>query len=146
VALEVVRIEPEAKLPTVSHPGEDLGYDLYALENTTILGGTVARIRTGIAARYESWMSNVRFGLLIRDRSSFAAGGIFVVGGVIDYGYTGEIIVFMRTMSTSLVDIYKGERIAQMIPMIVYTQNPVMEVQFLPISARKAAGFGSTGR
>src|SRR5882762_4615649 len=133
-----------AKLPTVGHPGEDLGFDLYALEDMTILPLTVAKVRTGISARYihkTSHFGNIlyekeKYGLLIRDRSSMAAGGLFVVGGVIDSGYTGEIIVMLRTMGNALIDITAGQKIAQMIPMEVLTDY-VYEVGELQSTSRE---------
>ena len=34
--LKVKKLHPEAQLPTVAHPGTDLGFDLYALEDTAL--------------------------------------------------------------------------------------------------------------
>ena len=34
--LKVKRLSPSATLPTVAHPGEDIGYDLYSVEDITI--------------------------------------------------------------------------------------------------------------
>ena len=50
----------------------------------------------------------------IRDKSSLAAKGILILGGVIDNDYTRQIIVIM----TSLIEpikIKKGQKIAQLI-------------------------------
>ena len=50
----------------------------------------------------------------IRDKSSLAAKGLLILGGVFDNDYTGEIIVIM----TSLIEpikIKKGQKIAQLI-------------------------------
>lgn len=47
--LEVKLLESEARLPTVAHPGEDLGYDIYLLNGTYVWTGQVERLRTGIA-------------------------------------------------------------------------------------------------
>lgn len=153
MGLEVQKLDEKATLPTVGHPGEDLGYDVYALEDTTILPLTVAKIRTGIAARYVHrghFLDEVKkYGLLIRDRSSMAVGGLFVVGGVVDAGYTGEIIVLLRTMGNALVDIKAGQKVAQMIPIEVRTGGVmhVAEVEDLnPQAARGWQGFGSTGK
>lgn len=118
--LKVKKLDPRAVLPTVAHPGEDLGYDLYALEETVLRYGEVTKVRTGISAQScnESYLAQVLsrepnyeippvvtpLGLLIRDRSSMASKGIVISGGVIDYGYTGEIVVLMTNWgSTSTV-------------------------------------------
>jgi dUTP pyrophosphatase len=86
--LGVVRLDTNAKLPTKAHYG-DLGYDLYALEDITLAPGKVTIVRTGIACNFPSGV-----GALLRDRSSVATKKeVFVVAGVIDQGYTGEIKV-----------------------------------------------------
>ena len=150
LALKVKKLDERAVLPTVSHAGEDLGYDVYALEDVEISPHSVHKIRTGIAASYQHERSvydyriNL-FGLLIRDRSSVALGGLFTVGGVVDAGYTGEIIVLVRNLSTAIVDIKAGQKIAQMIPTEVLTENGVEEVFDLAESDRMSKGFGSSG-
>jgi dUTPase len=37
--MKVKILHPRAKAPTVAHPGEDLGYDLYAVEDTFLIRG-----------------------------------------------------------------------------------------------------------
>lgn len=151
--LYAVKLDPRATLPACAHPGEDLGYDLFALEDTALLPGKVTRVRTGIAAQavvvHEAQGSGVYtrpLGLLIRDRSSMAAQGIFTHGGVVDAGYTGEIAVLMSTVGTTYTEIRAGAKIAQMVPVPVLT-GPAVELTRLPSThARGDNGFGSTGR
>lgn len=147
-------LDTRATLPTVNNPGEDLAYDLYAIENVTLNPGVPTKVRTGIAAVYSfpeaSSESNVPFGLLIRDRSSMAAKGIIVTGGVVDAGYRGEILVVLTNIpqgGTPYLPQYitKGQKIAQAIPLPVLTGKGVSEVAELPSSARGQAGFGSSG-
>ena len=38
-----------ARVPVVTHPGEDLGYDVFALEATELWARAALRVRTGIA-------------------------------------------------------------------------------------------------
>ena len=47
--LRIRLLEPEAKAPTVAHPGSDLGFDLYALEDAVLEPGVMTRVRTGVA-------------------------------------------------------------------------------------------------
>jgi dUTP pyrophosphatase len=142
------KLDPRATLPTIGHPGEDLAYDLYALESMAICPGVSNKVRTGIAARYvngcEPPVGLLKYGLLIRDRSSIALASIFVTGGVVDAGYTGEIIVIMNTVNSRDLYIKAGEKIAQMIPLQVLTDT-VVEVKELGEASRGAKGFGSTG-
>ncbi len=135
--LYVKKLDPRALLPTVQHPGEDLGYDLYCLEDTEIAGPS--RVRTGIAAYYENY--NEKYGLLIRDRSSMAAKGFFVVGGVVDYGYRGEIMVMLSGSG----QIAAQTKIAQAIPLPVMTYAGIHEVDVFAPTMRGGNGFGSSG-
>jgi len=143
--LRVRRLETGARLPVVAHPGEDLGYDLFALEAVVLEPQATARVRTGIAVEARHPETGAPLGLLVRDRSSMAARGIVTTGGVIDAGYRGEILVLMTNLGKTTVDLNAGEKIAQMIPVPVLT-GLVQEVETLEDSARAAKGFGSSGR
>jgi dUTP pyrophosphatase len=163
--LEVMKLDESATLPTKANPG-DLGYDLYALEDVTLNPGVVTKVRTGIACNFP-----VGYGALLRDRSSIATKKeIFVVAGVIDEGYTGEILVAFfnpghleqatRYVRHSHGDIsvevvqrvgwcgperfQRGDKIAQMILMPV-VDFPVVEVTELNSTERGSNGFGSSG-
>ncbi len=52
-SLHVKFLSESAKAPTVAHPGEDIGYDLYASQPCTLLLGQVQRVHTGIAETSE---------------------------------------------------------------------------------------------
>jgi dUTP pyrophosphatase len=143
--LRVKLLEEGARLPVVAHPGEDLGYDLFALEGTVLAPRATVRVRTGIAVEARSPVNGAPLGLLVRDRSSMAARGIATTAGVIDAGYRGEILVLMTNLGEAAVELKAGEKIAQMIPVPVLT-GPVQEVETLEVSARAEKGFGSTGR
>ena len=47
--LRVKLLDPGARLPVVAHPGEDLGYDVFALEGAVLVPHHTVRVRTGIA-------------------------------------------------------------------------------------------------
>jgi dUTP pyrophosphatase len=143
--LRVKLLESGARLPLVAHPGEDLGYDLFALEDFTLEPHATMRVRTGIAVEARHPETGAPLGLFVRDRSSMAARGIATTGGVIDAGYRGEILVLMTNLGKTAVDLKAGEKIAQMIPVPVLT-GLVQEVETLEDSARAAKGFGSSGR
>jgi len=140
MSLIVKRLHPDALLPTCANAGEDLGFDIFALEGTRIQGPT--KVRTGISARFHRLFDN--YGLLVRDRSSMASKGIWITGGVIDAGYTGEISVILNSIQESWVE--KGDKIAQLIPIEVLTATEVIEVNELPSSQRREGAFGSTGK
>src|ERR1035438_6548888 len=81
--LRVKRLEVGARLPVVAHPGEDLGYDLFALEGTVLAPRATIRVRNGIAVEARNPATGAPLGLLVRDRSSMASRGIATTGGVI---------------------------------------------------------------
>jgi dUTP pyrophosphatase len=143
--LFVKLLEAEAKLPVVAHPGEDLGYDVFALEGVSLAPWVTVKVRTGIAVEAHHPATGAPLGLLVRDRSSMAAKGIATTGGVIDAGYRGEILVLMTNLGDTAVELKAGEKIAQMIPVPVLT-GAVEEVENLEDSARAEKGFGSSGR
>ncbi len=148
--MKVQLLRAHAIPPLCAHPSEDLGYDIFAAEDAVLWPLTPTQVYTGIAVelRYR--------GFLLRDRSSMAKQGVIITGGVIDAGYRGEIIVLMTYIvqpapplstfsSPALVKIYRGSKIAQMIPVRPDTYEKVQTVKSLSETARGAAGFGSTG-
>jgi dUTP pyrophosphatase len=143
--LRVKLLEQAARLPAVAHPGEDLGYDLFALEATTLAPRITVKVRTGIAVEARHPATGAPLGLLVRDRSSMAARGVATTAGVIDAGYRGEILVLMTNLGEAAIELKAGEKIAQMVPVPVLT-GPVQEVETLEDSSRAEKGFGSSGR
>jgi dUTP pyrophosphatase len=143
--LRVKLLEPDARLPVVAHPGEDLGYDIFSLESVLLEPHKTIRVRTGISVEARHPESGTPLGLLVRDRSSMASKGIATTAGVIDAGYRGEVQIVMTNLGDSPIQINAGEKIAQMIPVPVLT-GPVEQTDTLEESARLAKGFGSSGR
>lgn len=142
--LTVRLLRPQAKAPSIAHPGEDLGYDLYAAEAITIAPRGHAAVLSGISIELTS-ASGEPMGALLRDRSSMAARRLTVTAGVIDAGYRGEIKVLMENLGETAAEIHQGDKIANLIPYPVLT-TPVEVVEELAESKRNAGGFGSTGR
>jgi dUTP pyrophosphatase len=162
--LKVKFLHPDAKLPTVTYPGSDLGYDLYSIEDVTLEPGVPVKVRTGIAVEGATC-----HGFILGDRSSMAAKGVTYAGGRIDAGYRGEILVCLintRQPEFSLrclrnaaglligaalektdvsVHIRKGDKIAQMSPFAAMTVAQAVAVEELSSSDRGEKGFGSSG-
>jgi len=142
--LRVKLLEAGARPPVVAHPGEDLGYDVFALEAVRLSARQTLKVRTGIAVEARDPRTGAALGLLVRDRSSMAARGLATTGGVIDAGYRGEVLIVMTNLGDAAVELKAGEKIAQMVPVPVLT-GAVNEVESLEDSVRAAKGFGSTG-
>ena len=138
--LRVKLLSEAAKAPTVAHPGEDLGYDIYSAETVTLEGRGHAIVSTGIAIECTS-PAGEPMGALLRDKSSMAARRLALTGGVIDSGYRGEIKVLMENLSDLPATIRAGDKIANLIPYPVLT-GEVKVVDDLNESSRRRAGLG----
>jgi dUTP pyrophosphatase len=142
--LNVKLLSASARAPTVAHPGEDLGYDIYSAETVTLEGRGHAIVSTGVAIECTA-ASGEPMGALLRDKSSMAARRLVLAGGVIDAGYRGEIKVLMENLSDLPATVRTGDKIANLIPYPVMT-GEVKVVEDLNESSRKTGGFGSSGR
>ena len=139
--LKVKKLFFDAQVPQKAHTG-DLGYDLFSLGVKTIFPGNTELVGTGICVQFPEG-----YGALIRDRSSVATKrNLFVVAGVIDNGYTGEIKVALHNAGEDVQRIGPGEKIAQLIliPTVDFGVELVNEIT--SNDGRKDNGFGSTGQ
>lgn len=138
--VKIKKLSPDTVLPTRAQSG-DVGWDLYATKNHYIHMGDTHLVETGIsiqpAAGYFS---------LVVPRSSIAKTSLIQHNsvGVIDPGYSGEILVPMRGIGVSY-SIRKGDRIAQLI-VLPYPEVEWEEVEQLEKTERSTAGFGSSGQ
>jgi dUTP pyrophosphatase len=142
--LRVKLLRDTATAPVCAHPGEDLGYDVFAAESVTFQPRSAAIVPTAISVELADAKGRA-MGALLRDKSSLAARRLIVTAGVIDAGYRGEIKVVMENLSDQPQEIRAGDKIANLIPYPVLT-GTVEVVEELAESRRMAGGFGSTGR
>ncbi len=137
--IKVLKLDPKAVLPTKSYPG-DAGWDLYSAEEVTLWHGRIHVFRTGIATEVpEGYYAQVL------GRSSLAALGIVILGGVIDARYRGELRVVALNMGGAVWEVKPGDRIAQFV-LVPVPGTTLEEVAELAPSDRGEKGFGSTGR
>lgn len=138
--MKVKRLSENSVLPHKAHAG-DLGYDLYASEEVVLMAGQTKLVSTGIAIQFPEG-----YGGLLRDRSSVATKrNLFVVAGVIDNGYIGEILIALHNSTDGYERITVGEKIAQLIliPTVNFHAEEVDEL--VSADERGTGGFGSTG-
>jgi dUTP pyrophosphatase len=136
--LKVKKIDPEAKIPCYSHPG-DAGMDLFSLVDEVIQPGEAKPIPTGIQmAIPEGYVG------LIWDKSGISLRGVHRLAGVVDAGYRGEVRVVMANLGKEPYAIKKGMKIAQMLVQPVETMA-IVEAEELDETPRGEGGFGSTG-
>ncbi len=137
--LKVKKLRPDAKLPTHGHPG-DAGLDFYCVEDVLFPPGEQKTVHTGIAVEIpEGYVG------LIWDKSSISFNlGLKVMGGVIDSGYRGEIIMNLLNVSSKEVLMTKDHKIAQMI-IQKFEHCEVEEVSTISETVRGERREGSTG-
>ena len=144
LAVEFAKLDPEARLPTQGS-AEAAGWDLYALEETTVVRHKSSLIRTGLATAIPSgWEGQIRC------RSSLGKKGMIMPNGLgtIDADYRGELMVLATWIGEgdSFV-VAKGERVAQMlfapVPKVTIVETSVEE---LGTTSLGEGGFGSTGQ
>lgn len=140
--LEVLRVSPEATLPTRAH-ADDAGMDLYGLEDVILGPGQGKMARTGIAMAIPAGFVG-----MIADRSSLGKKGVKTAGGIVDAGYRGEVQVILWNLTETEIRLGRGERIAQMliIPIATPAILEVPTADKLGSTTRGAGGFGSTGK
>ena len=138
--LRVQKLHPDAKLPSFAHT-TDAGMDLYCIEEITLAPGQRVQVKTGIAIGVpEGYVG------LIWDKSGVShKRGLKTLGGVIDHGYTGEVVVGMYNTSTEAQTFEVGDKVAQIL--IQKCEHPqIVEVASLGDSERGSNAFGSTGK
>lgn len=130
-------LEPGAKAPKREYP-TDAGADIFANEDITIPHGEWRNIHTGLHIE----LPKGYFGLLFSKSGLNTQKGI-TCRGVIDVGYTGEIIAALQNIGPD-IEIKKGDKVAQLI--ILPCIFPEFEiVDTINGGERGDNGFGSTG-
>jgi len=142
VEISIKRLDAGLPAPSYAHPG-DAGADLHSAVDLTLQPGERALVATGLAlALPEGYVA------LVHPRSGLAAKhGISIVNapGTIDAGYRGEVkVCLVNTDPHEPFAVRRGDRIAQLVIQRFETATFV-EVEDLPVSARGAGGYGSTG-
>jgi dUTP pyrophosphatase len=138
--LNIKKLHPDAIVPKYALPS-DAAFDLFAINSITISPGHQVVVPTGISmAIPEGYVG------LIWDKSSIAIkNGIKTMGGVIDAGYRGEVLVGVINLSDKEYTFEKGHKVTQMI-IQERLHADIVEVDNLSETERGAGGFGSTGK
>lgn len=136
------RLDPDLEPPRRAHPG-DGAVDLRSAVDVRLAPGERAVVPTGVALAvpfgYAGW---------VVPRSGLAArSGLSVVNapGLVDAGYRGEVKVILVNLGTDVVELERGERIAQLAVAPV-SLAPWVEVESLDETVRGVGGFGSSGQ
>ena len=134
----VKRFDKGAPMPKRQKKG-DVGFDLTSREDLVLEPGQIKVVSVGIGFGFQTGVYGQTF-----SRSGMAIKGLTVIPGVIDTGYAGEVGAMMHNIGTSKFIIKIGDRIAQIVPIVV-SMAPLVLVDELPKTERGDKGFGSTG-
>ena len=112
LSVDFAKLHPDARLPTQGS-ADAAGWDLYALEETTVVRHKSSLIRTGLATAIPSgWEGQIRC------RSSLGKKGMIMPNGLgtIDSDYRGELMVLATWIGEGdAFVVAKGERVAQLL-------------------------------
>lgn len=142
--MQYVKLNKDATDLSYAKPG-DAGLDLAVVEFVALspFGEQNSKklLGTGISVK----IPEGHFGLIV-PRSSMSKKGIMLANtcGIIDSGYTGELMLYAQNMTKDTNYINPGDRIAQMI-IVPFTSVVLTKVDKLPDTDRGTGGFGSTG-
>lgn len=160
LTFKVKLLHPNAKIPTMAHPGSDAGWDLCTVEDFTIPARGCILVKTGISielpilkskpthngsSTFPMLPDTLPFWAEIASRSGIGAKrNVVAFPGIIDNAYLGEIGVKLFSHSDQPQSFKVGDRIAQLVtyPWTIYK---LVIVDELNTSSRGEKGWGSSG-
>jgi dUTP pyrophosphatase len=143
VKIKIKRDASSGDIPLPSYATDGAaGMDLRSSEETRILPGERAAVRTGLYLEIpKGWEGQVR------PRSGLALKhGVTLLNspGTIDSDYRGEIKVILINLGHESFPVKRGDRIAQ----IIFSRHgraELCEAEKISSTERASGGFGSTG-
>jgi dUTP pyrophosphatase len=121
----------------------DAGFDIFTPENHTVPANTISyKISLGISVHL------IESGCYLYARSSTGSKTPLRLAnsvGIIDEGYTGEVIAVVDNISNNDYNINKGDRLFQICAPNLKPLKIVFVEELSTISNRGAKGFGSSG-
>lgn len=134
-----VKLDPGAYMPERAHE-QDAGLDLRSRETTWVPANGSAVFHTGVHIELPKGCAGV-----LVSKSGLNTNRGITSHGLIDEGYTGEIVVKLYNHSSEPYTVNKGDKISQLV--IIPVCKPEMElVSVLGDTERGSNGFGSSGR
>lgn len=134
-----VKLDAGAKAPTRAHK-TDAGLDLYSRENKRVRALGEAIFKTGVHVEIPHGCA----GLIVSKSGLHIKHGITTTG-LIDEGYSGEIVIRLFNDGYDDYEIHAGDKISQLV--IIPVLNEAVEIaEEIEEGERGNAGFGSTGK
>ena len=146
-----IKLDEGAYMPTRAYP-TDAGLDLYARETQIVPAKESAIFDTGVHIELPKvvlsngvWAEEYTTVGLLMSKSGLNVKNGITNEGVIDFGYTGSIVVKLYNDSGYDYKVNEGDKISQLVIMPII--SPKLElVEELEESGRGNNGFGSSGR
>ena len=135
-----VKVDPGCYAPTRAHE-TDAGLDLHAKESVKIYPHSGAVIGTGVHVELPHGCA----GLLVSKSGLNVKHGITSTG-LVDEGYTGEIVVKLYNHGDKTYAVNAGDKISQLVVIPVLYETVELVDKIEGGTARGSGGFGSTGR
>lgn len=133
-----VKLDEGAYLLDRAHP-TDAGADIFTPHDVYVPAKGSAVVKTGVHVE----LPPNTVGML-KSRSGLNVKHGIVSEGVVDEGYTGEVVVKLHNLSESGVRLAKGAKVSQLVVLPVLYPD-IVEVDEIEGGPRGDDGFGSTG-
>ena len=134
-----IKLDEGAKCPTRSH-STDAGLDIYSRETKDIIPYGSAVFHTGVHVE----LPPNTVGLL-KSKSGLHVKHDLTSEGVIDVGYTGEILVKMDNHGEYTAHIQSGQKISQLVIVPCLFEDVEVVDELNEDTERGSNGIGSTG-
>lgn len=134
-----IKLDAGAFMPVRAHD-TDAGMDIKAIGEHVIPAHGSQVIKTGVHVQ----LPHGHAGLFV-SKSGLNVKQNICSTGLIDEGYTGELIVKLYNHGSSAYTVHEGDKITQL-AVIPVAYEPLEVVDSLDDSERGDDGFGSTGR
>lgn len=135
----LVKLDEGAYLPERVHD-TDAGADIRCRTSFEVAGHSSAVIRTGVHVQLPPGTVG-----MLKSKSGLNVRHNLVSEGVIDEGYTGEIVVKLYNNGEDTMRFEPGDKVTQLVVMPVLYPSYV-ETEAIEGGERGANGFGSTGK
>lgn len=134
-----VKLELNAKAPTRAHD-TDAGLDLYAMHGGIVRAHQAATFHTGVHVELPRGTAGI-----LMPKSGMMTHHDLLTFGIVDEGYTGEILVHIFNCGGTDYSVSPGDKISQML-IVPVLYEPVEIVDSIRGGDRGENGFGSSGR
>ena len=128
-----------AQCPSRAHD-TDAGLDLYAMHGGLVRAHQAATFHTGVHVELPKGTAGI-----LMPKSGMMTRHDLLTFGIVDEGYTGEILVHIFNCGGDDYSVRAGDKISQML-IVPVLYEPVEVVDEISGGDRAGNGFGSTGR